>query len=374
MRRALFFILISVFALVSILSMRHQCFAEKPIYVGLMAPMTGDYAEYGMFFKQGIGLAVDIINESGGIGGRPIEVVVHDSKADPKEAALVAHKFVADPRIVAVLGDFTSSCAMAAAPIYESAKTLQISPTSSHPEFTKLGKFMFRNTPTQEYEAPFLARWAVEELGKKRIATIYINNDWGLATNKYFVQTAKSLGAKVVAQESFLPKERDYTAILTKIKAKNPELVYLGAMYAETALITSQMKRMHFNPTLMGCTAIYSPKLLELAGDAVEGILANALYFPGFDRPEVNKFTEAFVKKYGKEPNNFAAIAYDAMNILANAIKQAGTDKEAIRDAVAATKNFPGATGAATFTPIGDVVKEYGKIHVKGGKWVAWEE
>ena len=349
-----------------------KSFGADPIYVGLMAPMTGDYAEYGMFFKQGMEVAIDQVNKAGGIKGRMVEIVVGDSRADPKEAALVAQKFTANPKIVAVVGDFTSSCAMAAAPIYESAQMVQISPSSSHPEFTKLGKFMFRNTPTQEYEAPFLAKWAVKDLGKKKVATIYIKNDWGLSTNKYFVETAKSLGAEVLAQEEFLPGEKDYTAILTKIKNTNPELLYLGAMYAETALITTQMQKMRFKPIMMGCTAIFSPKLIELAGDAVEGILANALYFPEFDRPEVKTFTKAFVEKNKKEPNNFAALAYDSMNILTYAIKTADLDRVKMRDVIASLKNFPGATGAATFVG-GDVVKEYGKIVVKNGKWAVYK-
>ena len=349
-----------------------QSFGADPIYVGLMAPMTGDYAEYGMFFKQGMEVAMDQVNKAGGIKGRMIEIVVGDSRADPKEAALVAQKFTANPKIVAVVGDFTSSCAMAAAPIYESAQMVQISPSSSHPDFTKLGKFMFRNTPTQEYEAPFLANWAVRDLGKKKVATIYIKNDWGISTNKYFVETAKSLGAEVVAQEEFLPGEKDFAAILTKVKNTNPELLYLGAMYAETALITQQMQKMRFKPIMMGCTAIFSPKLIELAGDAVEGILANALYFPEFDRPEVKNFTKAFVEKNKKEPNNFAALAYDSMNILVYAMKASDLDKVKMRDTIASLKNFPGATGAATFVG-GDVVKEYGKIMVKNGKWAAYK-
>jgi branched-chain amino acid transport system substrate-binding protein len=343
-----------------------------PIYIGLMAPMTGDYAEYGMFFKEGIGLAVDEINKAGGIQGQQVELLVGDSRADPKEAALVAQKFVANPKILAVIGDFTSSCAMAAAPIYESAKMVEFSPSSSHPEFTKLGKYMFRNTPTQEYEAPFLARWAIKELGKKKVATIYIKNDWGLATNKYFVEAAKSFGVDIPVQESFLPGEKDYTAILTKIRRDNPEALFIGAMYAETALITTQMKKMHFSPMMIACGAIYSPKLIELAGDAVEGILANAVFFPEFDRPEVKKFHKGFLEKYKKEPNNFAALSYDCMNILAYAMKTGGLDRQKIRDSMTAMKDFPGVTGATTFVG-GDVVKEYGKIMVKNGKWAVYK-
>ncbi len=347
-------------------------YGADPIYIGLMAPMTGDYAEYGMFFREGTQLAMDEINKAGGIQGRQVELVVGDSRADPKEAALVAQKFVANPKILAVIGDFTSSCAMAAAPIYESAKMVEFSPSSSHPEFTKLGKFMFRNTPTQEHEGPFLARWLIKDLGKKKVATIYIKNDWGLATNKYFVETAKSLGVEIPVQESFLPGEKDYTAILTKIRRDNPEGLFIGAMYAETALIATQMKKMHFTPTVIAPGSIYSPKLIELAGDAVEGIMCNALFFPEFDRPEVKKFHKGFLEKFKKEPNNFAALAYDCMNILAYAIKTGGLDRQKIRDAMAAVKNFPAVTGATTFVG-GDVVKEYGKITVKNGKWVAYK-
>jgi branched-chain amino acid transport system substrate-binding protein len=365
-------IVISFAFLVIPILIHSQGYGAEPIYVGLMAPMTGDYAEYGTFFKQGMEVAIDDVNKAGGIKGRMIEIVVGDSRADPKEAALVAQKFVANPKIIAAVGDFSSSCAMAAAPIYEEAKMVQISPSSSHPDFTKKGKFMFRNTPTQEYEGPFLAKWAVKDLGKKRVATIYIKNDWGLATNQYFVDTSKSLGAEVVAQEAFLPGEKDYSAILTKIRKENPELLYIGAFYSETALITTQMQKMHFHPVLMGCTGIFSPKLIELAGDAVEGILANALYFPEFDRPEVKKFTKAFVDKYKKDPNNFAALAYDSMNILIYAMKTADLDKVKMRDVIASIKNFSGATGETTFVG-GDVVKEYGKIMVKNGKWAAYK-
>jgi branched-chain amino acid transport system substrate-binding protein len=132
------------------------------------------------------------------------------------------------------------------------------------------------------------------------------------------------------------------------------------------------MQKMHFHPVLMGCTGIFSPKLIELAGDAVEGILANALYFPEFDRPEVKKFTKAFVETYKKDPNNFAALAYDSMNILIYAMKAADLDKVKMRDVIAAIKNFPGATGVTTFVG-GDVVKEYGKIMVKNGKWAVYK-
>ena len=212
----------------------------------------------------------------------------------------------------------------------------------------------------------------IKDLGKKKVATIYIKNDWGLATNKYFVETAKSLGVDIPVQESFLPGEKDYTAILTKIRRDNPEGLFIGAMYAETALIATQMKKMHFTPTVIAPGSIYSPKLIELAGDAVEGIMCNALFFPEFDRPEVKKFYKGFVEKYKKEPNNFAALAYDCMNILAYAMKTGGLDRQKIRDAVATVKNFPAVTGATTFVG-GDVVKEYGKITVKNGKWVAYK-
>ncbi|HXZ38724.1 MAG TPA: ABC transporter substrate-binding protein, partial [Thermodesulfobacteriota bacterium] len=177
--------------------------AAGEVKIGLSAPITGDWAEYGADFKRSVTMVFDRVNKEGGINGKKIVLEIADSRGDAKEAVLIAEKFVADPAIIAQIGDFSSSCTMAAAPVYEQAKMVQISPTASHQDWTKKGEFMFRVVATQGYEGPYNARWAVKDLGKKKIATVYINNDWGVDANKYFVQEAKALGAEIVAEEAF---------------------------------------------------------------------------------------------------------------------------------------------------------------------------
>ena len=134
----------------------------------------------------------------------------------------------------------------------------QLSPTSSHMDFTKKGENMFRVVATQGYEGPYNARWAVNDLGKKRLATIYINNDWGVDANKYFVQEAKKLGAEVVAEEAFVPGEKDFAAILSKLKRLEPDLIYLPTFYADAAAILNQAKRMRFTPVVMANSSLFS--------------------------------------------------------------------------------------------------------------------
>ncbi|MGQ9656261.1 MAG: ABC transporter substrate-binding protein, partial [Thermodesulfobacteriota bacterium] len=253
--------------------------AKESVKVGLSAPLTGDWAEYGNDFKRSVQMVFDKVNNEGGINGTKIELVIMDSRGDPKEAVLIAEKLVADPNVIAQIGDFSSSCSMAAAPIYEAAKMVQLSPTTSHQDWTKKGEYMFRVVATQGFEGPYNARWAVEGLKKKRLATIYINNDWGVDANKYFVAEARKLGAEIVAEEAFTPGEKDFTAILSKIKRLNPDLIYLPTFYADAAAILNQAKRLHFRPVVLANSSLFSQKTIELGGDAVEGILIPANYF-----------------------------------------------------------------------------------------------
>lgn len=345
-------------------------FAQDPIYIALSAPITGNYAEYGENFTRAITLALDEINTAGGIHGRPVELVIGDSKGVPKESATLAQKFTSDSRIVAQIGDFTSTCSLAAQPIYHRARMVQLAPTSTHPDFAPGSPYSFSIAGRQTEEGPFMARFAVETLGKTRIAFLYVNNDWGIAMRDHFVAEIHRLGAEIIAQEAYFDGTTDFTAILTKFQAVNPDLLYLASMYNDGALISKQRQKLGWNDvTVMGAGSLYSPKFLELGEDAVEGVLTSCVFFPGEPRPEVQKFVKGFEERHQQTPNVFAAVAYDSMNLLAYAIQQAGTDRQAIRDALAQIRDFPGVTGKITFTDVGDVVKEYRKMYVHDGKF-----
>ncbi|PIE36156.1 ABC transporter substrate-binding protein [candidate division KSB3 bacterium] len=349
--------------------------AEEPVYIALSVPITGNYAEYGSNIKRAVELAINEANSKGGIHGRPIELVIGDSKGTPKESATLAQKFVSDSRIVAQIGDFTSTCSLAAQPIYQRAKMVQLTPTSTHPDFAPGSPYSFSIAGKQTEEGPFMARFAINTLGKKKIAFLYVNNDWGIAMRDHFIRESESLGAEIIAQEAYFDGTTDFTAILTKFQSLNPDLLYLTSMYNDGALISNQRQKLGWDDvTVMGAGSLYSPKFIDLGGKAVEGVFTSCVFFPGEGRPEVQQFVSGFEKQYDQTPNVFAAVAYDSARLVIAAIRQAGTDRQAICKALASVKDFPGVTGKITFSEVGDVVKEYRKMVVKDGKFQLYQE
>ncbi|MCX5917065.1 MAG: ABC transporter substrate-binding protein [Deltaproteobacteria bacterium] len=345
-----------------------------PIYIGVSAPLTGNYAEYGQNWKKAMDLGLGWINSAGGVKGRPIELIYTDSKSDPKESAAVAQKYVSDKRIVATMGDFTSTACMAAQPIYDRGGLVQLSPTASHPKFAPGSVWSFGIIGTQAGEGPFMANYAVKILGKKKIAVLYINNDWGIATKDYFVNAAKEMGAEILAIEAFFEADKDFTGVLTKLRGVKPELLYIPSMYNEMALIAKQREKLGWIDILiMGPGSLYSPKLLEIGGASVNGLYTSAVFFPKDPRPEVQKFVKGFEEKYKSAPNMFAAIAYDGINLMAEVLRKAGTDRKAIRDELEKTKNFPGVTGKITFTERRDVIKDYRHLVIKNVEFTLYE-
>jgi branched-chain amino acid transport system substrate-binding protein len=345
--------------------------SAEPIHVGLSAPLTGNYSEYGNNWKKAMDIAVEKINAKGGIKGRPLVIVAEDSKSDPKDSAQIAQKFTSDTRIVAELGDFTSTACMAAQPIYDRAGMVQLSPTASHPEFAPKSQWSFGIIGTQAEEGAFMASYTVEKMGKKKIAVLYINNDWGMAAQEQYVKKAKELGGQIVAMESFFDRDKDFTAVLTKLRGSKPEALYIPSMYNEGALISKQREKLGWNDVaVFGPGSLYSPKLLEIGGTAVEGLHTSTVFMDTDPRPEVQEFIKAFkARNNNVAPNMFAAIAYDAISILANTIEKAGTDRKAIRDELAKMRDYVGMTGKFSFTERRDVKRDYHYLIVKNGAW-----
>ena len=349
--------------------------AADPIHIGLSAPLTGNFAEYGQLFQKAIDLGVEWINAGGGVQGRPLVIVVGDSRADPKEAAALAQKFTSDPRIVAEIGDFSSTACLAAQPIYDRAGMVQLSPTASHPGFAPGSPWSFGIVGTQAGEGPFMARYAVQKLGKKKIAVLHINNDWGIVSKDLFVKAAKEMGADVIAVESYFETDKDFTGVLTKLRGQKPDLLYIPSFYNEAALINRQREKLGWTDvTMMGPGSLYSPKLIEIGGDSVNGLYTSAAFFPKDPQPEVQKFVKGFEAKYKATPNMFAAVAYDAVNLLAFVMAKAGTDRKAIRDELVRVRDYPGVTGKITFTERRDVVKEYRQLLIRNGDFTLYDK
>jgi branched-chain amino acid transport system substrate-binding protein len=350
--------------------------AADPIVLGVSGPLTGSNAQYGAQWKTGFDLALDQINGAGGIKGRPLQYVFEDSQSDPRQSVTIAQKFANDTTIVAELGDFSSPASMAASPIYQRAGLVQFGFTNSHPDFTKGGDFMWSNTVNQSDEQPALAEFAVKRLGLKRLAVIHLNTDWGRISKDIFVKAAKDDGAEVVATEGFLPDEKDYRSTLVRIRDAKPDGIIIIAYYADGALIARQLRSAGIKLPVAAVSSVYSPKFLELGGDAVEGIYTKANFFPEDPRPEVQAFVKLYQAKYGREPDTFAAIAYDTIVLLSEVIKQFGTDRKAIRDGLASVRDVPSVIyGKVTFDPQTRRVLGAKTINlvIKNGKFTVWD-
>lgn len=322
----------------------------KPVMIGVSGPLTGPSAQYGEQWKKGFDLALEEINGSGGINGRPLAYDFQDSQNDPRQAIAIAQRFINDPEIVAVLGDFASSTSMAASPLYQRSRIVQFGLTNSHPDFTKTGDYIWSNSMSQAEEQPNLAKFAVKTLGFKRIAILHLNTDWGKTAKDIFAKNAKELGAEVVIAEGYMPDERDFRSTLVRVRDAKPDGIILESYYSDGALIVRQARTLGIETPMAAVGSVYSPKFLELGGDAVNGVKTTAQFFPTEPRPEVQKFVTAFRKKYGIDPDSFNVYGYDSMIMLATAMRQFGTEREQIKEGLAKVKDVPSVIyGKATF-------------------------
>lgn len=311
------------------------------LYYGVCGPLTGNNAEYGAIWKKSFDLALAEINGADGVNGKKVELVYEDSQADAKQAVTIAQKFVSDPRILAELGDFASPASMAASPIYERGKLVQLGFTNSHPDFTKGGEFMFSPALTQEVTGKFLAEAIINTLHKQKLALLYLDSDWGQVTYQIHEKHVKELGAEVVYSGSFLANEKDFRSLLIQARDAQPDALVLIAYYNEGGLITQQARATGFKEQIIAIGSSYSPRFLELAGDAAEGVIMSVPFFPSVPRPQVQTFVKSFEERYGETPDSFAAGAYDALKTLVWATEQGGTDRVGIRDALKNGKDIP---------------------------------
>jgi branched-chain amino acid transport system substrate-binding protein len=350
--------------------------AAETVLVGVSGPLTGPQAQYGAQWKKGFDLALDGINSSGGIHGRPLAYDFEDSQNDPRQAVAIAQKFVADPRIIVELGDFSSTTSMAASPIYQRAGLVQLGFTNSQPNFTKGGDYIWSPSLSQAEEQPQLADLAITKLGFKRPAIVHLDTDWGKAAKDLFVQAATARGATVVATEGYLPDERDFRSTLERVKQGNPDSLVLESYYSDAALIVRQARETGLSVPIAAVGSIYSPKFIELAGSAADGVYSESEFFPSDPRPEVQAFIKSYQAKYGQQPDAFCAFAYDAINLVAVVLRKYGSDRQAFQAGLSKIQDVPSVIfGKLTFDPVTRRVKgaKVTDIVVRDGKWTLFD-
>jgi branched-chain amino acid transport system substrate-binding protein len=367
--------LVSFIAIIGLLLFGCSQQQANVIRIGFVAPLTGDQAEIGIDMKNGALMAVEEANAAGGVLGKQLEFVPMDDKHDPKEAVAVAQKLITDPTVVAVVGHLNSNCSIPASKKYHEANIVMITPASTNPDLTLQGfPEVFRVCATDAVQGPFGAEFAIKQLGIKRIAIMHDRSQYGQGLAEQFRKGANQLGIKELTFEGITQGDRDFNAILTKIKTLNPEVIYFGGMYPEGGLLVKQMRELGIKAKFMGGDGIYVPGYIDIGGKAAEGSLMTFLAPPWDEFPTAKEFVAKFVPKYG-QIKTYAPFSYDAANIVIDAIKRAGTtDRAAIVKALRETKDFNGVVGITNFDEKGDTTTKAMYIYtVKGGKFVLYK-
>ncbi len=348
--------------------------ADEPVMVGVSGPLTGQYAQYGADWKRGSDLAVEQVNKTGGIKGRPLAYDFEDSQSDPRQAVAIAQKFVSNPQIVMELGDFSSAASMAASPIYERGKLVQFGFTNSHPDFTKGGDYMWSNAPNQADDMPMLADYAAK-LGLKRVAIAFIDSDWGKTSKDIFVKAAATHGIQVLASQGYLPNDQDFRSMLVRLRDTKPDGLILVSYYPDGAAIMRQMRALDMDQPVVAAGSVFSPKFLELGGSAVNGVYTVTNFFPGDPQPFVQNFVRDYKAKYGSDPGAYAARAYDAMIVAATLLRDYGTTREAVHEGLSKATDIPSVVyGSVRFDPATRRVQNPHMIGVvvQNGQFVLW--
>jgi branched-chain amino acid transport system substrate-binding protein len=345
----------------------------RPVTLGYLLPLTGEFSQYGIRFRNSAEMALDSFNRANRLPA-PVRIIYEDTRSDAREATSVAQKFADNADIVAVLGDFSSSASMAAAQVFSRAQMPQLSQTASHPDFVGISPFQFRNITTQAYEGPFVARWAAGN-GVKRCAVICIQNDWGQSVAAGFNTAFQAGGGEITSTEYFNPGNREFRSVLTKIQRERPDAVYLGMFYEDGAAVLQQRRQLAMRMPFYATSSLYEPKLIELAGaQAAEGLFLATSFMPTSDDPRIKAYVEEYTRRYGNEPNSFSAQAFDAVNIMLDALTRAAPTitRARVRDALAATRDFPGVTGSTTFDPqTREPAKTLARMQVRDGRFTA---
>lgn len=344
--------------------------AEDTVTLAVVSPVTGDSAEYGIHFNVGAQMAADKINEAGGINGKQVVLKSFDSKNDAKEAAEVARLMCQDKTILATIGDFSSTCCMATAPIYEENKTVQISPSAGLIDFPRVGPYNFSTTGVQENDGGFLMNRVInEKMGAKSVAIVYTNNDYGLNMLSYMTQEAEADGVVITDTEAIASGEKDFTAIVSKMRQTEPEAVAIMGSYNEVANCVKQIRQVGWDVPVAISGSALTDQLVELLGDDVNGIYSNIAFVASDNTPETKEFNEEFTKRANMPPSFHSISTYDTVMLVCDAAIKCGDNlnRETLKDAIQSYKGFDGLMGPFEFTEDGAVYRGYKVVQYQDG-------
>jgi branched-chain amino acid transport system substrate-binding protein len=340
--------------------------------IGIISYLSGPGAAYGEAITGGFELAQKEINEKGEVN---IELIIEDSAGKQDQALTAAQKLINSEEVLAILGPTLSTEMNVVGPVANLNGVPIMGTSTTAQGIPQIGEYVFRNALPESLAIPASIQKAVDKYDVKKVAILYGNDDVftksGFDTMR---EVAEDMGLEILTIETFQKGQSDYNAQLTKIKDLNPDLILASALYNEGAVIMNQARKMGIDVPFVGGNGFNSPQVIEIAGEAANGLIVATPWYGAKDDPKVQEFVTKFEAEYGKKPDQFAAQAYDAMYIMAEALKNAGeADRDALRDALAEISNFEGILGSFSFDEEGDVVMEPTVLIIKDGEFQVFE-
>ncbi|MBI3886534.1 MAG: ABC transporter substrate-binding protein [Opitutae bacterium] len=343
--------------------------AQETIKVGEFASLTGKQASFGQTNHRGVLTAVEELNAAGGVLGRKIELVTEDTRSLQGEAATVVKKLISRDKVAAIIGETGSSAALEAAPLCQQAGVPMMSATATNARVTEAGDFIFRACFIDPFQGTVLAKFAADTLKVRRVAVLVASgNAYSVGLVKYF---RERFPGEIAAEQKYSEGDKDFRAQLTAVKAAEPDAIFASGDYAESALICKQARELGLTVPIFGGDTWDSPALTQIGGRAVEGTYFSAHFSPDSTDPLVKSFVQRFAARWqGTVPDTGTSLGYDAMMLLADAMRRAGsTEGKKIRDALAATKDFPGVTGRITLDAQRNAAKSAVIFTVRDGQF-----
>jgi branched-chain amino acid transport system substrate-binding protein len=317
------------------------------IKIGAVTCLTGALSTFGVSSIQGAKLAVADTNAAGGLLGQPVELIVEDNGSRAGEAATITRKFIAQDKVVAILGDLTSSATMEAAPLAQAAKVPLLTPSATNIAITKIGDYIFRSCFIDAFTGKIMARFALDRLkAKQAIILTDVKQDYSVGLSDVIRQYFTENGGKITNTISYSSGDTDFRPQLTEVRIARPDLVFLPGYYTEAALILRQARQLGIVCPIVGGEGWDSPALVQIAGKSADGNYYTNHFSAADPSPRVQKFVQTYYAKYNSLPDALAALWYDGARLLFEAVQRArSTDPASIRDALASTRDFDGVTG-----------------------------
>jgi branched-chain amino acid transport system substrate-binding protein len=333
--------------------------ADERVRIGAFMSLTGDTGQYGISAYNGIRMAVEEANGAGGVAGHRVELIMQDTRSDAGETERVVRRLAEESRVHALVGEVVSSRSLAAARVAQGERVPMLTPSSTSPEVTQQGDYIFRSCYTDSFQGAALARFAFDGLNARRAALLFDGGQrYSIELARFIRDEFERRGGQVVAEEEYREGAGDFSTQLTKVAAANPDVLFVPGYYLEAGLIAQQARRAGVNAPLVGGDGWDSPRLYEIGGQALAGDFFSSHFSADDQDPQVRRFVADYRRLFNSTPDAFAATAYDAARIMLDAVARSRSlERTAIRDSLSQTKDFPGVTGTITFDPARNAVK-----------------